>query len=118
MALRAASSGALHSRFVSTSFSAAASHERGAELVPELRRALGDSDAGVRSGAARSLGLLQVPGVGAELRPLLRDPEAQVRLDALRALERLGLATPVAPELVADPDPRVARVARRITAAD
>ncbi len=97
---------------------AAASHERGAELVPELRRALGDSDAGVRSGAARSLGLLQVPGVGAELRPLLRDPEAQVRLDALRALERLGLATPVAPELVADPDPRVARVARRITAAD
>ncbi len=84
-------------------------------LQPELLLALQDSAPEVRAGAARSLGVLQLTATASALVPLLQDVDAEVRLHALRALDRLGAADVHAPELGTDPDPRVQRLSTKIT---
>jgi HEAT repeat protein len=92
----------------------------GAELQVELRQALFDAEANVRAMAARSLGWRGVTLAAGEISGLVADADADVRLHALRALRRLDLprarALPALGRLLADPDPRVARVARSVTA--
>lgn len=87
----------------------------GAGLASDLARVLGDADPYTRAMAARSLGYLRAGAAFEPLLPLLGDPDAEVRLQALRALERLDAARlrarPEIPTLRADPDPRVARAA-------
>ncbi len=103
-----------------TAASVAAWRADGLELAAELRMALTDSDSRTRAMAARALGYLQdLDGAGALL-PILDDPSAEVRLHALRSLDR------VAPELAArelatsrlsgEVDERVLRVQNRIRA--
>lgn len=86
--------------------------------VDPLLVLLGDSHGGTRAAAARSLGNLQASAATPALRPLLADADGEVRLQALRALERTSpdgvrsfaeLAT-----LARDPDPRVARAAAQL----
>ncbi|HXI35176.1 MAG TPA: peptidylprolyl isomerase [Gemmatimonadales bacterium] len=85
--------------------------------LPALLNALQDRDATVRAvaarGATRALvdsAHLDVPAVADRFRPLLRDPEAAVRINALRSLAGYrdsALAGAVAP-LAGDPDVGVA----------
>ena len=80
--------------------------------------ALTDSDSPTRAMAARALGYLRDLGGAEALLPILDDPSAEVRLHALRSLDR------VAPELAArelatnrlagEVDERVLRVQNRI----
>lgn len=90
----------------------------GATLADALMPGLGDADAAVRRDAARALGWLGVAQGWAGIEPLLADPSAEVRLAALRALERLDrprlARLPALRALDGDPDPRVARAAAAI----
>ncbi len=92
-------------------------HVDGAELSAELVSALGDSESEVRAQAARALGVL---GVGEAVDPvadLLGDDDAEVRLQALHAVERLDAdsAWKLARPMTTDNDPRVARLAVRVS---
>lgn len=95
--------------------------EDGANLTEELVATLADPAEEPRAMAARALGWLGVARAQAPLQGLLGDASAEVRLHALRSLDRIDpLAVPRLPELddlMADLDPRVARVARRIARA-
>lgn len=90
----------------------------GAEHAASLLAALGDGDPVVRSMAARSLGWRHVTEAWEPLLPLLEDASAEVRLHSLRALSRIDplAVVQLAPlaGLLGDPDPRVARVAKRL----
>ncbi|MFH1468185.1 MAG: HEAT repeat domain-containing protein [Pseudomonadota bacterium] len=90
----------------------------GAALAAELIPLLGDAEAYPRAMAARSLGYLKVTSAFEALRPLLGDPDADARLQALHAMERIDEAAlkglPEVSRLVADPDPKVARAAREL----
>ncbi len=89
----------------------------GADLASSLTPALLDEDPTVRAASAHSLGALRIQA-SSELVPLLDDASGEVRLQALRALDRIdpvatkGLARPLA----TDVDSRVARKAARILA--
>jgi HEAT repeat protein len=100
------------------SAAAAGSHPQGASLGDALIAALrGDEAAEVRGSAARSLGWLRLPAASPALTTALSDPSADVRLAALRALERVdaNAARAAAPRLQADPDPGVARAAKALS---
>ena len=97
---------------------AAGVHPQGATLGDALIVALrGDVDASVRGASARSLGWLRLGAASPALSAALSDPSADVRLTALRALERVDAAAAraAAPRLLADPDPGVARAAGTIS---
>ncbi|HVK88968.1 MAG TPA: HEAT repeat domain-containing protein [Kofleriaceae bacterium] len=93
----------------------AAAHTDGARLAGELRAALSASDPQLRVEAARALGILRVTGAQPELSVRLSDASADVRLEALRALDRIAPGSltgrPALEALASDPDPRVARLA-------
>jgi HEAT repeat protein len=90
----------------------------GPELERTLLAALGDQDAMVRAGAARSVGVLAISAGFDAVAPLLGDASAEVRLHALGALRRLdssrAKSLAAVPPLTGDADPRVARVAQTL----
>ena len=85
--------------------------------LPDDRAALTRRASEVRGAAARSLGWLRLGEARSALTAALKDPSADVRLTALRALERVDAAAAqdAALGLTADPDPGVARAARTIS---
>lgn len=99
--------------------SVAAWRPDGIELAPALRRSLADSHGETRAMSARALGWLGDAQAVDSLALLLDDPEGEVRLHALRSLGRIAPERARADQrierLVGDSDPRVARVARRIS---
>lgn len=74
---------------VPSTVAATALLQQGSAASERVRQALRDPDAGIRRGAARIAGLLQVPGAGEELVRLVQDEHESVRLAAMRSLERL-----------------------------
>ncbi len=90
----------------------------GATLSALVLDALDDPSALVRAEAARSAGWLHLDAGWDGLAGLLADEDAEVRLRALRALERLDAprlaALPALSTLRQDLDPRVARAAGQI----
>lgn len=84
---------------VPNSVAASALLEQGLAASDRVREALSDEDAGVRHGAARVAGLLQVPGSGDTLAQLIEDPHHSVRLAAVRSLRRLPVRSAVPPLL-------------------
>lgn len=94
-----------------------------ASLQREVLAALGDPAAEVRAGAARSAGWMGLQGASQGLSALVADAGPEVRLAALRALERLhgkgGAPTQrAAVALAEDVDPGVRRAARSLLSAD
>ncbi|WP_306231519.1 HEAT repeat domain-containing protein [Agrococcus beijingensis] len=74
---------------VPASVAASALLQQGTAAVARVRWALDDADPGVRRGAARVAGLLQVPAAGEALTRLVADEHESVRLAAMRSLELL-----------------------------
>lgn len=101
---------------------AIAGREDGATWGEAVVAALSDTDAGVRAAAARAAGWLRLAGAWEPLVARLTDADAEVRLQAVGALERLDAprAAKLAPlgELLQDRDARVARAAARVTGGD
>lgn len=93
-------------------------HADGAAAADALVVALGDDAAMVRGRAARALGRHAVGTAFEPLRGALADDDAAVRLQALRALEKVDAARtaalPELGELAVDSDHRVARVATEL----
>ena len=91
----------------------------GVELAPMLVAGLADAEPTVRVAAAHSIGALKIDA-SESLLPLLADEDAQVRLEALRALDRIGTMELRSVEQVRvlsqDVDSRVARKAAKILA--
>jgi hypothetical protein len=96
----------------------AAAHPSGKQLATELRKALTSSDPAVRTEVARTLGILGITDARDALVALLDDASADVRLESLRAIDRIqpGFAKtlPLA-TLAADTDPRIAALVARLT---
>ena len=96
----------------------AAAHAAGAQLAAELRTVLADSDPVLRAEAARSLGILKVAVARDELVRALGDGVADVRLEAMRALDRIApgslAGTAMVSQLASDPDERVSRLAQKL----
>ena len=95
----------------------AASHPSGLQLAPALRAALASSDPEVRSEAARALGILGVDSARGELVALLADGAADVRLESLRALDRItpgSVDAATLSSLSRDSDERISRLAVRL----
>ncbi|MBA3457902.1 MAG: HEAT repeat domain-containing protein [Deltaproteobacteria bacterium] len=95
----------------------AAGHPSGARLATELRAALASSAPEVRSEAARSLGILGVETARGELLARLDDGAADVRLEALRALDRITPGSVDATRLALlsrDSDERISRLAVKL----
>ncbi len=92
-------------------------HPEGDQLSPELIAALSDTEASVREAAARSLGIHKVSSAFSAVAGLLFDPDAEVRLQALHAVERIDAkrASGVAAPLLDDADSRISRLATRVT---
>jgi hypothetical protein len=90
----------------------------GADYAAALLGTLADEDSDVRAMAARALGWRHVAAAWQPLLSLLEDPSADVRLHSLRALSRVDAAATARigalHALQRDPDPRVARVAKRL----
>lgn len=90
----------------------------GQTLVPALTAAMGDSSSEVRAMAARSLGWLRASEAWDPLLVALSDPEADVRLQALHALDRLDrqrlAPSPELGRLLKDPDEKVRLAAEHI----
>lgn len=88
-------------------------------LTSALVQLLTDDTAVVRAMSARSLGWLHTSSAFEGLTATLDDPDANVRLQALSALNRLDsarlLASPVLDRLCADGDARVASLAKRLS---
>ncbi len=95
----------------------ASAHPSGARLAPELRAALASSAPEVRSEAARALGILGVDSARGELVARLGDGAADVRLESLRALDRIAPGSVDAAtlsSLARDSDERISRLAVRL----
>ncbi|MBA3394193.1 MAG: HEAT repeat domain-containing protein [Deltaproteobacteria bacterium] len=95
----------------------AAGHPAGPRLAPELRAALASSAPEVRAEAARALGILGVVSARGELVALLQDGAADVRLESLRALDRIAPGSVDAATLASlsrDTDERISRLAVRL----
>lgn len=95
----------------------AAGHPAGPRLAPELRAALASSAPEVRSEAARALGILGVDAARGELVARLQDGVADVRLESLRALDRIAPGSVDAATLSSlsrDTDERISRLAVRL----
>lgn len=97
-----------------------ARRQDGAALSAELIAALGDDDLAVRVEASRALGALSVTEAIPALSGALEHDEADVRLNALRAISRIDAQAartlPGLDRLTGDPDPRIVRVASEIAA--
>jgi HEAT repeats len=95
-----------------------ATRSDGDELGDELIGLLADVEPLVRSDAARTLGVLQLARAKQPLVELLADANADVRLDALRAVHRIdpqyAVALPVLTQLEQDADARVQKLATKI----
>lgn len=80
------------------------------QLATHLQKALNDPNADVRATALRNL---RARGIQAVVTGLLQDPSDQVRLQAALYLKRHepGTFEQKRPELLADPDPRLRRLA-------
>ncbi len=95
----------------------AAAHASGKLLATELRAALHASDPAVRSEVARTLGILGVASARDELVSMLTDASGDVRLESLRAIERIEpgfAATLPLDRLAHDVDPRVVALVTRL----
>lgn len=94
-------------------------HEQGAQLAEPLTTALADPEPRVQAKAARTIGILKIEAFE-PLKSLLTSEDAEVRLRALQAIDRIdpdyaaGLS--LLDELSADSDATVARAAQRIAA--
>ena len=97
---------------------AAASHPVCEQLASELRTALADSDATLRAEAAKSIGALKIVAARDELVRALGDGNAEVRLEAMRALDNIApgslAGTAAVTQLRSDPDSRVAELAQKL----
>ena len=93
--------------------------DEGAVLEPELVVAMGDSDAQVRAFAARAAGWKGLSTTWNELVRLLGDDDALVRLNTLRAMQRIdaerAAGFPHIARLVGDSDEKVSRAATQIS---
>lgn len=87
-----------------------------AQSTPALLAALGAPHAGLRHHAARALGLLDADAL-AHLKPCLADPDAEVRVAALRVVARLADDPGPIAAALRDPNPGV-RATAAILAAD
>ena len=95
----------------------ASAHPSGARLAPELRLALASAAPEVRSEAARALGILGVEAARGKLVARLGDGAADVRLESLRALDRIAPGSVDAATLSTlsrDGDERISRLAVRL----
>jgi hypothetical protein len=95
----------------------AAGHPAGARAARQLRTALATSTPQVRAETARALGILGVTAAQEELVARLSDGEAEVRLEALRALDRVApgsVSAATLGTLARDPDERVSRLASKL----
>jgi HEAT repeat protein len=85
-------------------------------LRTRLGQLLSDTDGSVRAGAARTLGLMAHAPAFEPIARLLGDADAEVRLQAVHALERIdrerAARLPALGALRSDPDPKVAHAAR------
>ena len=95
-----------------------AQHAAGTRLAGELRNALAAAEPALRAEAVRSLGALRVEAAKEELVKALRDTNAEVRLEALRAVDRIAPGTLAGSTAVitlqSDPDSRVAALAKQL----
>jgi len=93
--------------------------KRGAELGSQLTSLLADPAPAVRAAAARALGVHAVASASTALSERLADDDANVRLQALRALSRIDAdalaSNPALASLARDRDERVRRVALSVT---
>jgi hypothetical protein len=100
----------------------AASRADGAALADDVRGAFATGDATTRSEAARTLGILRIAAARDALLAALGDSSADVRLESLRALDRLAPGSlaphPALGALARDSDERVARLASSLAARD
>jgi hypothetical protein len=98
----------------------ASRRQDGTQLVPELVAQLADADLTPRVEAIRALGALKATDALASLPGHLDSVEADERLHALRAIDRIDPAVVTAltelDALMGDPDPRVVRAAQKIAA--
>jgi HEAT repeat protein len=90
--------------------------EDAADFLRAIRRSTLDGSPAVRADAAFGLGVHGSAADAPAVDKLTRDPDATVRLQALRALSRLDarVASTAAARLAADPDPRVSRAASKL----
>lgn len=99
----------------------AAAHTGGPQLATHLRKALASSDPTVRSEVARSLGILKIADARESLVAMLDDASADVRLESLRAIDRIqpgsAKSLPLG-KLASDTDPRIASLVARLTASE
>ncbi len=88
----------------------------GSEAVEALLERLTATSSRTRSGAAEALGLIGDPAAAPELAPLLQDPDAAVRFEAIVALGQLDgdTATAAIAQGETSLDERVAQVATRL----
>lgn len=96
----------------------AAAHPSGKRLATELRATLSSSDPAVRTEVARTLGILGITEARDTLVTMLGDASADVRLESLRAIDRIqpGFAkTLPLTKLATDDDPRIAALVARIS---
>jgi hypothetical protein len=95
-------------------------HPDGASLGAPLLALLTDPEAAVRTEACRASGWLGIAEAWALLTARVADPDPTVRLRAIRALQRIDPAGaaqhPAVMGAVGDPDAKVARAARQVTA--
>lgn len=107
-----------HAAVRAAALRAIGAREDGAVFTSQVLVALGDPDPEARAFAARAAGWLGLADAWTGLVPLLADLDAEVRLKAVAALERLDMALAAAlpglQRLRQDPDPRVARAAERV----
>lgn len=96
----------------------AAAHPVCEQLASELRTALADSDPTLRAEAAKAIGALKIEPARGELVRALGDGNAEVRLEAMRALDNIApgslAGTAAVTQLRGDPDQRVAELAQKL----